>query len=80
MYAGTRAEEVIGRALAGTRRESTLQNPDVSAAIIGATRPEQVRENARELAEPPSRMAGAQLAGWRLIGPYSLRSSSSSVT
>jgi aryl-alcohol dehydrogenase-like predicted oxidoreductase len=23
----------------------TLQNPDVSAAIIGATRPEQVREN-----------------------------------
>jgi aryl-alcohol dehydrogenase-like predicted oxidoreductase len=25
----------------------TLQNPNVSAAIIGATRPEQVRENAR---------------------------------
>ena len=24
----------------------TLQNPDVSAAIIGATRPEQVRDNA----------------------------------
>jgi len=25
----------------------TLQNPGVSAAIIGATRPEQVRENAK---------------------------------
>jgi aryl-alcohol dehydrogenase-like predicted oxidoreductase len=25
----------------------TLQNPNVSAAIIGATRPEQVTENAR---------------------------------
>jgi aryl-alcohol dehydrogenase-like predicted oxidoreductase len=24
-----------------------LQNPNVSAAIVGATRPEQVRENAR---------------------------------
>jgi aryl-alcohol dehydrogenase-like predicted oxidoreductase len=25
----------------------TLQNPNVSAAIVGATRPEQVRENAQ---------------------------------
>jgi aryl-alcohol dehydrogenase-like predicted oxidoreductase len=25
----------------------TLQNPNVAAAIVGATRPEQVRENAR---------------------------------
>jgi aryl-alcohol dehydrogenase-like predicted oxidoreductase len=25
----------------------TLQNPDVSAAIVGATRPEQVRENVK---------------------------------
>jgi aryl-alcohol dehydrogenase-like predicted oxidoreductase len=25
----------------------TLQNPDVSAAIVAATRPEQVRENAK---------------------------------
>jgi aryl-alcohol dehydrogenase-like predicted oxidoreductase len=33
---------VLGRALRGV-----LQNPGVSAAIIGATRPEQVRENVK---------------------------------
>jgi len=47
VYAGTRAEEVLGRALSGVRR---------AGGALG------------------------QLAGRRLIGPYSVRSSSSSVT
>jgi aryl-alcohol dehydrogenase-like predicted oxidoreductase len=61
-YASGRAEEVLGRALHVVPRGSveiftkvywptadgpTLQNPNVSAAIVGATRPEQVRENVK---------------------------------
>ena len=38
-----------------------LQNPNVSAAIVGATRPEQVRENARAsgVRLEPELMAGS---------------------
>jgi aryl-alcohol dehydrogenase-like predicted oxidoreductase len=32
-----------------------LQNPDVSAALVGASRPEQVAENARRPPASPSR-------------------------
>ena len=67
VYAGTHAEEVMGRALAGTRRESI----EISTRVYWPT------------GAGPNDRAGlwpAQLAGWRLIGPYSLRSSSSSVT
>jgi aryl-alcohol dehydrogenase-like predicted oxidoreductase len=39
--------EQAGLTLAQLAVAWTLQNPNVSAAIIGATRPEQVRENAR---------------------------------
>jgi hypothetical protein len=93
----------------------TLQNANVSAAIIGATRPQQVRENVKasgvkldsglmsridealggvierdpaRTASPPSRSLalravsspGRQFSGCRLIGPYSVLESSSSVT
>jgi aryl-alcohol dehydrogenase-like predicted oxidoreductase len=37
-----------------------LQNPNVAAAIIGATRPEQVRENVRGLGGPARRRADGQ--------------------
>jgi aryl-alcohol dehydrogenase-like predicted oxidoreductase len=48
VYAGGRAEEVLGRALTPAQLAVAwvLQNPNVSAAVIGASRPEQVRENA----------------------------------
>ena len=39
--------EQAGLSLAQLAVAWTLQNPAVSAAIIGATRPEQVRENVR---------------------------------
>jgi aryl-alcohol dehydrogenase-like predicted oxidoreductase len=39
--------EEAGLTLAQLAVAWTLQNPDVSAAIVGATRPEQVRENVR---------------------------------
>ena len=39
--------EEAGLTLAQLAVAWTLQNPNVSAAIIGATRPEQVRENVR---------------------------------
>ena len=39
--------EEAGLSLAQLAVAWTLQNPTVSAAIIGATRPDQVRENAR---------------------------------
>jgi aryl-alcohol dehydrogenase-like predicted oxidoreductase len=92
----------------------TLQNPNVSAAIVGATRPEQVRDNAvaagvrldadimRRIdevlggvverdpaltASPPAQSSlvlrlvpVSQSSGCRLIGPYSARASSRSVT
>ena len=90
-----------------------LQNRNVSAAIIGATRPEQVRENVkasgvrarprpaqahRRSARPghparpgpdpepaiaapqPRPSVGQPASGCRLIGPYSIRPSSSRVT
>jgi aryl-alcohol dehydrogenase-like predicted oxidoreductase len=39
--------EQAGLSLAQLAIAWTLQNPSVSAAIVGATRPEQVRENVR---------------------------------
>ena len=39
--------EAAGLSLAQLAVAWTLQNPNVSAAIIGATRPEQVRENVK---------------------------------
>src|SRR5207302_7114467 len=49
----TRVQELVpvatdtGLSMAQLAVAWTLQNPNVSAAIVGATRPEQVRENAR---------------------------------
>jgi Aldo/keto reductase family len=158
VYAGTRAEEVLGRALSGTRRESVeiftkvfwptgsgpndrgLSRKHIIESLNGSLRrlgtdyvdlyqahrydhetplgetlrafedlvrqgkalyigvsewraqemPARSRRGrgprARQPARSrrngarPARGALAQLAGWRLIGPYSLRSSSSSVT
>jgi aryl-alcohol dehydrogenase-like predicted oxidoreductase len=52
-------KEVLGRALAGQRRKSlgrsmaqlavawVLQNPNVGSAIVGASRPQQVHDNAK---------------------------------
>jgi aryl-alcohol dehydrogenase-like predicted oxidoreductase len=48
-----------------------LQNPDVSAAIVGATRPEQVRENAKAAGV---RLGGEQLSAIdAILGPAIVR-------
>ena len=44
--------EEAGLSMAQLAVAWVLQNPGVSAAIIGATRPEQVRENVKAVGDP----------------------------